>query len=361
MYSRPPLYPIFVAFVYRLFGTGNLKAVYFVQALLGALTCNLVYEMTRRLFGSFTAFLAALLVLVNFPLVASSSRLLSECLFTVLLTGAFLLLQIDTRGTIACSGLLLGLSGMTKGIIFFLPFLLAGGFILRGRKEGISKGVILAGTFFLMLLPLVVRNHLVYHTFVPVSTQGGYVFYNSYHPLNGKIFGYHIQDETMSFANRIESETERSAYLVQRTFEDIRRNPLYTLRLEVLKFLYFWAPFDWEILGQGRYHFLYGFVFPFFLLGIFWAKERRFLLLTPILYFQGMALLFYGSPRFRLPIEPFMMMLGAFGLMEIFRRFSRPFGWVLTTAVITTNIGLASFLNPFKQLLATSLHHMGLW
>ncbi len=361
-YTRPPLYPMFVASVYRLFGRGNLKAVYVIQALLGALVCNLVYEMARRPFGSAVALLASVLMLVNFPSIATSTLLLTECLFTLCFLGAFFSLQKGTQTDIVFSGFFFGIATLIKGMTFLLPFVAAGYLIFLHGRKGFKKGMVLLGIFLLCLLPLAIRNFYVHRTFVPVSTQGGYAFYSAYHPVDGKVFGVNVKDERTAFARQLGSETEMSAYLFQKTIEDIRESPASLIRLELLKFLYFWAPFDWEILGDGRYHILYGFIFPFFLLGLFLAKGKRLFFLVPILYFQGMALLFYGSPRFRLPIEPFIVILGAFGLLELFQKLPRrSMGWAIVSVFLVIHATLAAFSEPFKRLLASSLHITGIW
>ena len=361
-YSRPPFYPLFIAWIYRLFGIGNLKAVYLFQVLLGALVCSLVYAMTKPLFGKRAAFLAAVLTAVNPSLASSSSRLLTESLFTFCLVAAFFFLQRKTKAALIFAGIFLSLTVLTKGVALFLPFTVAGIFIARNRWEGVSQGAILIGVCFLTIVPLVIRNYREYHTLIPVSTQGGYAFYNSYHPEKGKIFGTNVKDERTLFADRLGSETEKSNYLFQKTLEDIRKNPLSTLRLELLKFLYFWVPFDWEILGRGRYHLIYGFIFPFFILGMAWAEKDRLLLAVPVFYFLAMALIFYGSPRFRLPVEPFIIIFGAFGLLEVFRRIPRrSLGWMCVATLLVIHAGLAISTGSFKRYLANSLHSVGLW
>ena len=56
---RPPLYPAFVAAVWRIAGVDNLVAVRAVQCLITLRTTWLVYELGRRTFGPTTASLAA--------------------------------------------------------------------------------------------------------------------------------------------------------------------------------------------------------------------------------------------------------------------------------------------------------------
>ena len=361
-YSRPPFYPLFIACIYRLFGIGNLKAVYRIQILLGALVCSVIYAMTEPLFGKRTAMLAALLTAVNPSLASSASRLLTESLFTFCLVAAFFFLQKKTKAALISASIFLGLTVLIKSVALFLPFVIAGIWIARNRREGISQGAILIGVYFLTMTPLVIRNYQEYHTFIPVSTQGGYAFYNSYHPEKGKIFGTNVKDEKTLFADRLGSETKKSNYLFQKTLEDIRKNPFSAFRLGILKFLYFWVPFDWEILGGGRYQPIYGFIFPFFILGMVWAEKGRLLLLTPVFYFLAMALIFYGSPRFRLPIEPFLTVFGAFGLLEVLRRVpNRLLGWTFVAALLVVHSGLFVSTGRFKEYLTHSLHAVGLW
>jgi len=360
-YSRPPFYPIFVAGIYHLFGAGNVKAVFILQALFGGLMCNIVYEIARRFFGSATAFLSALMMLANIPMNKSGSLLLTEGLFTLCLLSAFFFMKQGRIRDMVLSGFLLALASLTKSVALLLPVVGILYLFLVDGSRALKKSSVLLGVFLISLLPFTVRNFLVYQTIVPISTQGGYAFYSANHPIEGRYFGYNVKDDRVAYARSLNSETKMSHYLFKETIQDIQKDPKEFLRLETLKFFYFWAPFDWEILGEGRYHLLYGFAFPFFLLGVSWAKNKRLLLLLPIVYFQVMALIFYGSPRFRLPIEPFLIIFSAFGVVQLFRRLPVRSVSIMLSILLFVHLALFTFPGPLKKALAVSLEAVGVW
>ena len=363
-YSRPPLYAFFLAGIYRLFGVGNFKAVHLTQSFLGASVCNLIYAMASRIFTPTVALVAATAAIFNLSLAAASARLLSECLFTFFLVSAFLFLQIgkEKEAALPVAGFFLALSVLSRAVVLLLPFAVGAVWILGEGRKGIRKAALVIGVFLLVLLPLAVRNYSVYRRFVPVSTQGGYAFYNSYHPEDGKFFGFNAVDETTARADRLGSETAKSDYLFRETLKGIRENPFRTARLEILKFLYFWAPFDWEVRGEGRYQFVYGFLFPFFILGSFWARGRRMFLLIPVLYALALALVFYGSPRLRLPTEPFILILGALGLVETFRRSPhRAMAVGVVVSLLAVHVIVGCHPIGARRFLGRSLERVGVW
>ncbi len=109
-------------------------------------------------------------------------------------------------------------------------------------------------------------------------------------------------------------------------------SPRRTLRLEALKVIYFWVPVDWEILP------IYGAVNPTYLFVALWALVYAGLTLThrrrgdevptwpawlPIAYLFVMAMVVQGTPRYRLPCEPFLAVFAATALTAIGREVSR--------------------------------------
>ena len=47
---RPPLFPLFLAGVYRTFGVGNYLAARIILCALSSLTCVLIYSLGKKLF-----------------------------------------------------------------------------------------------------------------------------------------------------------------------------------------------------------------------------------------------------------------------------------------------------------------------
>jgi len=169
--------------------------------------------------------------------------------------------------------------------------------------------------------PWTIRNYRLFGAFVPVSTQTGMGFYSSYCPKDG-VFGLLADplDPVVVGSREYASPALSSDYLVKCTIEYIINNPKTVLKLEVKKFAYFWAPIDWEMTGGRWFNYPYAVMLPFFAIGVVLAirQPRKYLVvLIPIIYFQVITLIFYGSPRFRFPVDPFIIMLSAFAITVI--------------------------------------------
>jgi hypothetical protein len=78
--GRVPLYPIWLAGVYSMTG-GSYGAVPYAQILLSVATVLLTYTLGRRQFGPGVGLLAALLIVLTYPLVHQTLRLMSEVLY----------------------------------------------------------------------------------------------------------------------------------------------------------------------------------------------------------------------------------------------------------------------------------------
>jgi hypothetical protein len=171
------------------------------------------------------------------------------------------------------------------------------------------------------MAPWIIRNYKVHHRFIISSAEGGMAFYASYFPPGG-VFGFSgASDPAVSEAySKIKSSALRNEFLIKKTIEFIVNNPKKVLVLELKKILYLWAPFDWEIVEGRWFNLAYVMTLPFFALGLFFAfKEfmRFYPVLLPVIYTQVMTLVFYGSPRFRLPIEPYMFIISAAAVLKL--------------------------------------------
>ena len=376
---RPPLYPAFVAAGYALSG-GAAQGVRFLQATLDVGTVALTYLIGRRLFGRAPGLLAALLISVNLGTVAATGRLLSETLFTFLLIAAVAMtvewLRAIREGRVQAAvalsigtGVLLGAGTLTRGIflLYIVPLILLAVWT-RWVREPASHwspsapalrmatwGAILAVplTFALVLTPWTLRNYRVHGAFVPVTTQIGIMLYASYNPPKG-IFGLLPRDAVSAAAERL-SEPEASAALVRAAVDSISTSPGKALRLAALKVLYFWAPLDWEILpSYGAFNPTYAFIaiWSLFSVAVRWPPENSapaWPAWLPILYFFGMALLFHGSPRYRLPVEPLLALFAATGLATLDRRVGRRTSMALAGGTMVFLLVVSAFAEPLRH------------
>ena len=187
VWVRPPLYPLFLLGLYKIFGT-NMVAFQLVQIGLSVATVWLLHLWSASLYGRRVGLWAAGLLAVAWPFVTFPTFLLSENLFLFLLVAAFLALTHAVSGRRRLlwalgGGALLGCAALTRGqILSFMPLvllwpLLACGGTLRERGRvmlRLSPAVLLA--FVVVIAPWLVRNATTYgRPFI--DSTGGYNFY----------------------------------------------------------------------------------------------------------------------------------------------------------------------------------------
>lgn len=370
--KRPPLYPAFLAGVFGVFGH-RLGAVYVTQGLIDAASCVLIFLVGRRLMGPRAGLIAGLLAIPCLSMIAATRMALSETLFLFLLWLAVWLwlksLDHPRPWTLVACGATIGLATLTRGIALAFPLVCGLALVaVRTRREAVRQSAILLASCSLVLLPWAVRNWRVFHAVVPVATEAGTVVYSSYLPPEGKLFGRSAEDETVAYAEAALSEPEASRFLVQKTIDHLVKHPQAIPTLVVQKLGFFVVPFDWELfgVGEGIWNATYAFILPFALMGMWLSRRRagaaRWLWLV-FGYFVVMAVVLYGSPRFRLPVEPCLLIWAGVGLEWLLRRCAdRRLQVVgLAGAYLAVNVGLMGVSQPLKHRMADVARQVGLW
>ncbi len=150
--GRTPGYPLFLASTYSLLGESHAAAI-FVQTVLSVGTIVLVYWMARRLGSTRVALVAALLASLDVASFTYSLKLMSDTLFTLLVTAMLaagvVLLTSDRKGPSALTlGVLLTLATLVRPISYYLIVPLVGcilaSAILRRWSWRVSILVVLA-------------------------------------------------------------------------------------------------------------------------------------------------------------------------------------------------------------------------
>ncbi len=174
-YALTPLYPLFLAAIYFIFGPDFL-AVRLVESLLGALLCLLVYKIGKRVFNETTGWCAGYLAAVFPHLIFLCGLLYVENLFTLLLAlGIWYCLRwYDERrsGHVMLASLMFGLACLGRPVVFaFYPFLaLWMLFIARGEwRTKVFATAWCVGVTVCTLAPWTIRNYLIFGKITPVS------------------------------------------------------------------------------------------------------------------------------------------------------------------------------------------------
>ena len=174
---RPPLYPLFLAGVYRLAGD-SITVARIVEALLGVAGIVLLTWIACHLLGRRVALVAAAIAAVYPPLVAYSTAILSEAVFVPLELGAVAAAlragddrQHATRWTIVAGALAgLGVLARPSGAVLLIPLaILVGGRASRRSIEAWARPALLFAAAVVVIAPWLARNEVVMHAPVPIS------------------------------------------------------------------------------------------------------------------------------------------------------------------------------------------------
>jgi 4-amino-4-deoxy-L-arabinose transferase-like glycosyltransferase len=354
--SRPPLYPAFLALTYRIFGLDNFAVVRFFQAILSLLTAVVVYYLGRELLPRKAALILTGLYAFYPSLLVFNNLILTETLFTFLLSSMTYALVRSLRGTtlgwLAVGGVFCGLGALTRSALYLFPPL-AGIWLVFALKGGWGRRLLAAIVFGLTaygtMLPWAIRNTQLEQAVVVIDTMGGRNFMMGnyrYTPLYRSWDAISLQGE-QSWDTEIRNEYPYEKWSTQGKTDKIAlrkglafvfQNPLLTLQRDTIKFFQFWGLERELIAGAGRGYFgtmplwlivllggiqLIGYVAIFFagILGTFLApptdRRAHVLLLMIVVFICGLHTAVFAHSRYHLPLMPLLMVYAASLLAQL--------------------------------------------
>ncbi|MDF2522771.1 MAG: hypothetical protein K0R31_412 [Clostridiales bacterium] len=338
---HPPVYPLFLAFVYKTFGY-SFFTVYLIQSLLGTINTLLIYLIGKQVFGKQIGNLSAGLSLLYWPLTLYSGILLSEVVFLFfLLTGIYLFLKgLENHKIVnfALCGLALALSTLTRSINLLFLALVPVVYLLmnlRSYKSVIKNILVFITVFCLTLAPWVIRNYIMYKAFIPVDTVGGL---NLYIGNNDRAEGYFVDITKDPLFEVGQNDYENDQILKKAAKEYIFSHPAETFRVTLKRAILFitfdYHEFDWVIsrymeqnsifkpLYSSLHKIMYLSDILFFILGFlgfrYFLRSRKGIILGGIIiYYFALMSLFYIQARYRIPIMPFMAIAAALFIQKL--------------------------------------------
>lgn len=271
-FFQAPLYPYFLALVYRVFGH-SLDAVYLLQILLAVCACWALYRAGTLLLDPDLGLAAAALLALNPVVVFYDVQLLKTSL--AITTTAFLLWALAaawkerrTPSWLACGFLLGFLSLLRENSLLLVPLFL--GLALwprpserpsdrrRERSRRLLRAAGVVAGLVVVLLPVAWRNHLVGGDFLPTTFQGGVNFYignnpaadGTYRPLvAGRQIPYFERKESVRLAEEASgrelSAAEVSRYWLGQSLSWARAEPGSFLELQWRKLRLYWSFYEW--------------------------------------------------------------------------------------------------------------------
>jgi 4-amino-4-deoxy-L-arabinose transferase-like glycosyltransferase len=345
----PPGFPYFLAAVDLTDGHttargGAIQPARLSQAMLGTVTVALIALVALECFGETVALVALALAAVYPVLVELSGVLVAENLMTALILAATWTALRARRSErpyrwIVAAGVLTGLATLThlNSIVVLLPLAYAA---WRVRRGWVTPAALVVTTL-LTITPWIVRNIVELHRFVLVTDETGITLVGTYNrasasyrpvPYKWRLY-YGIPGERgLIRASRGLSEAELSSRLESQALHYIGQHPLAPIEAAFynsLRLLELEGSFAWHAsalaMGIPEATAEVG-VIGFWILcvlalaGAFTAAMRagpRWLWVMPLLLWLSVALINAETPRFREPVDAFLVLSAACALAAL--------------------------------------------
>src|SRR3954467_2627659 len=332
----PPGYPVLLAGVYKVFGADTANAL-IANAVLGALTVPLAYLIGLKALGRPAAIAAAALLAVMPGQILIADVAIAETFYTFELVGFLAVaLSLERRPrTFVVLGIVAGLAALTRGEGFLFPLLVIGLWGARGAmRRAWRDTAIVAVVMLLTVAPWTIRNAIVVHGLVPVATNASATLWSGHNPRANGGPVYHSPAQLAELAHL--SEVDASARVRDDAIDWAVHHPLRELELIPLKL---------KALAQGDSEVVWTWInatgarplgksetavavrladaASYALLGallltvvVFGRSLWRTPAMRAILLFLGAAVplyafIYYGNVRYRIPLEPFMLLVVA--------------------------------------------------
>ncbi len=363
-YFWPPVYPVFLGICLRLFDMDGIFAAKLIQVLLSGIVGLMTMLLAGRLFSRRAACLAGLLWCIYLPLIGFTHYLWPETLFLAAFLPALYLAicwwQSEPRAMapnryLVAAGLLLGLSLLIKevGLWWCVGLLLL--VLVRDVRvslaTAISRAVLFALAIAVVILPWTLRNREVYDRGTPVGATLGQ---NLYWGLNSTYLNFDYTPAQLSQLPKLNPRAYRwllaapppswqrstAPNVIDRSTEDVHRglnfaaeHPGFAARTRVKKLADWATPLSFFVrhYALGRYHgvlatpairrplLIAALLLPMLVLASavpgFWAALRAArawpVVAFTLLYFVPTTALVNGMSRYRIAIEPLLIVLAA--------------------------------------------------
>jgi 4-amino-4-deoxy-L-arabinose transferase-like glycosyltransferase len=359
---RPPGFPYVLAAVYRVAGVQDAPAqrridvARVAQALVGTIVVALIGLLAAQLWGRRIGLIALALAAIYLPLILVGGSVISEPLFDVFLLGALIAAVQHRRSAaryrfVVLTGALAGLAILTRAnAIALLAPLAVAAWDGRPRWAWRSLGppAVLVVVAALVVAPWTVRNAVVLHAFVPVSTQLGSALAGTYNdeartdrrdPGSWRSVKHVAAYRSLWARVRQTPEPELERKLRTQALRYAADHPLYVAEVG------WWSmrrTLDLAGLHRSRHtaasigiepgwatagvvcFWVFG---ALALAGCATRRARRtpaFVWAVPVLMLLSVVFLVVETPRYRTPIDPFVILLAALALVAAAARARRP-------------------------------------
>ena len=339
----PPGYSVFLAGVFKLFGSTTKNAL-IANAFLGALTVPLVYAIAHKAAGRTAAILAAAALAVFPGQLLMADVTLSETLYAFELVAFVALVLFLPRNakTLVLLGIASALAALTRGEGLFFPLIVLAAY--GWSRASLKHAAAVTAVMVVAVAPWAIRNADVAHGFVGLAGNSSFTLWSGH---NDRADGGPVYQTPQQLAH-LSSLTEAKAAAEQRhdaihyaIHHPGRELELIPLKLRALArgdalLIDTWIDTAGQEPLQGETRSVartlanvasYGLLVALLVAVALLFRRRRLTApaLRAILVFLALAIplygfVYYGNVRYRVPLEPLMLIVAATGAVELARR-----------------------------------------
>ncbi len=356
VFFRAPLYPYFLASVYKVFGHSFYMAR-LIQFLIGSLSCLLVYLIGKKIFNPRVGRIAGVIAALYGVLIYFEGELLIPVLLVSLDLALILsLLWAKTKvsyGRFIICGAFLGLSALARpnillvGAAFFFWILFHFKAKLKTYRSSLPLAMCFALGAILVISPITLRNYIKGNDFVLIASQGGMNFFignnrqsdgvsallpgarSTWPEMHYDAIG--MAEESM---DRKLKPSEVSGFWYRQGMKFAADCPFDYLGLMIKKLALFWNGNELSnnkdiyffakksgvlqvLIWKFVVFFPFGIICPLALLGMV-LSYRQFkdtiVLLLFVLAYMFSVVLFFVTTRYRVPVLPILIVFSAYAL-----------------------------------------------
>lgn len=341
---QAPGYSVLVSFFYRLFGS-NYRIVHYLNACLGTLSCFLIFLLGKELFDHRIGLAAGLLGAVHPEFVGLCTLLAYEnLLIPLLIAGVFFLIKERSQNKIVDfipAGILWASAALVRPTIFLFPLYLSAVCFRKYRRERFYYKIVGISLITILCMTAWVGKDLRTTRYSKLTRQAGIALWMGNNPTH--YLGTGSRPRNLSTSIFLNWQDRRYLKMALREIAD---HPIQFLSKAMIKienlfiaksnFLSFTVEENYSgIIYRKRYKDQAFYLSPFFrwfayfIIGGFivfavdsltWKPPLGFLFHL-IVYWVIIHAVFFAQPRFRLSIDPFLIVATAVILIRLWDRF----------------------------------------
>lgn len=337
----PPLFPLLLAGVFKLFGIMSFKSFLVITALdcaFSALTAWVIFAIAQRAFGPASSVTAGwiwtlLPSAVFYPVAWVWDTALSALIFALIVLASMYLLESERISAWAGVGALWGIGAMVNAsIVATLPFILGwNAHELRRRSKQWMKLTLVALVLFaLVIAPWFLRNYRVFHKLILFRSNFGLELWLGCNPSNPGIWSWWLHPNDDDAERKLYVGMGEIPYMALKQRDAIswiREHPAMFVEQTFRRFVDNWTGFDepvtslakrpwWVIVGMAL-----EVLFPLLALpGVLMAYRNRspyaFPFGSAIFFFPVVYYITHTSLRYRHPIDPVLCVLAGYAAVS---------------------------------------------